>query len=75
MREFAKIFIDDIIIFSRIRKKYLKHLKTIFKRLLLYDVTLNSIKAGCPQGFPVPTEIGTGISFQIPSLARDGTYS
>ena len=33
MREFAKIFIDDIIIFSRIRKKHLKHLKTIFERL------------------------------------------
>ena len=44
MREFAKIFIDNIVIFSRIKKKYLKHLKTIFKRLFSYDVTLNSIK-------------------------------
>ena len=44
MREFARIFIDDIIIFSRIRKKHLKHLKTIFERLFAYDVTLNLIK-------------------------------
>ena len=45
IREFAKIFINDIIIFSRIRKKHLKHLKTIFQRLFSYDVTLNLTKA------------------------------
>ena len=44
MRKFAKIFIDDIIIFSRIRKKHLKHLKTIFERLFFYNVIFNSAK-------------------------------
>ena len=44
MREFAKIFIDDIIIFSRIKKKHLKHLKTIFERLFFYNVIFNFVK-------------------------------
>ena len=44
MREFAKTFIDDIIIFSRIREKHLKHLKTIFERLFFYDVIFNFVK-------------------------------
>ena len=44
LREFAKIFIDDIVIFSQIKKKHLKHLKTVFERLFSYDVIFNSTK-------------------------------
>ena len=44
MRKFARTFIDDIIIFSRIRKKHLKHLKTVFERLFFYDVIFSSAK-------------------------------
>ena len=44
LREFAKIFIDDIVIFSRIRKDHLKHLKKVFERLSFYDVTLSPAK-------------------------------
>ena len=44
MKFFAKIFIDDIIIFSRIRENHLQHLKMIFEKLNEYEITLNSIK-------------------------------
>ena len=44
MRKFAKTFIDDIIIFSRIRKNHLKHLKIVFERLFFYDVIFNFAK-------------------------------
>ena len=44
MRKFARIFIDNIIIFSRIKKKHLKHLKTVFERLFFYNVIFNSAK-------------------------------
>ena len=44
MKSFAKIFINDIIIFSRIREDHLQHLKMIFEKLNEYEITLNSIK-------------------------------
>ena len=44
MQEFVRTFIDDIIIFSRIKKKNLKHFKTVFERLFFYDVIFNFAK-------------------------------
>ena len=45
MREFARTFIDDIVIFSRTRKEHLNHLEAVFERLSSYGVTLSPAKA------------------------------
>lgn len=44
MRSFARIFINDIIIFSRIRQKHSKHLKIVFNRLFAFGIILNFVK-------------------------------
>ena len=41
LRDFVKTFIDDIIIFSRIRKSHLNHLKIVFNRLFQYEMIFN----------------------------------
>ena len=44
MRKFVRTFIDDIIIFSRIREKHLKHFEAVFERLFFYDVIFSAAK-------------------------------
>ena len=43
-RVFVKIFINDIIRFSRIRKNHLVHLKIVFERLLNYEIIFSRKK-------------------------------
>jgi hypothetical protein len=45
MKHFCRAFIDDIIIFFATLEKHIEHLISIFKRLLEYDIKLNSRKA------------------------------
>jgi hypothetical protein len=44
LREFVKVYMNDIIIFSKIFDEHLNHLRRIFQRLQNYNVTLNSKK-------------------------------
>lgn len=45
LRDFAKIYIDDIVFFFKSLSTHLKHLNVKFQRLSKYDVTLNSKKS------------------------------
>ena len=44
-KHFAKAYVDNIIVFSRIMKKHLKHLETIFKLFREKRVSLASTKS------------------------------
>ena len=44
-RVFAKIYVDDIVVFNRILKKHLNYLRQIFQLLNFYDIRLSSKKS------------------------------
>ena len=44
-RAFAKTYVDDIVVFSRILKKHLDHLRQIFQLLNSYDIRLSPKKS------------------------------
>ena len=44
-RVFAKAYVDDIVVFSRILKKHLNHLRQIFQLLNSYDIRLSFKKS------------------------------
>ena len=44
-RKFYRVYVDDIIVFSRTLKEYLCHLYKIFKLLNKYNISLSSKKS------------------------------
>ncbi|CAH0489071.1 unnamed protein product [Peronospora farinosa] len=42
--DFVVVYLDDILVYSSSEKTHLKHLGIVFKRLKMYDVTLNGKK-------------------------------
>lgn len=44
LQDFVYIYVDDILIFSKSEEEHLKHLKTVFERLIKYNIKLSSNK-------------------------------
>ena len=44
-RNFAKIYINDVMIFSKTKKKHLKHLRQIFEIFKHNNISINSFKS------------------------------
>ena len=44
-RKFAKIYVDDIVIFNRILKKHIAHLHVVFQLLNFYDINFSLKKS------------------------------
>jgi hypothetical protein len=53
LRDFAKVYINDIVIFSKTLDKHLQHLIVLFDRLLSYNVILNLKKTFLEYSFIV----------------------
>jgi hypothetical protein len=57
---FVFAYIDDILIFSSLRKEYYRHLEKVFERLVAYNLTINLDK--CKFFVPKLTFLGHRIT-------------
>ena len=67
-RKFVKIYIDDIIIFSRIFEKHVTHLRQIFKKFVQFNIFIKLIKTFIDYSFV--QLLDQKINFLICLLAR-----